>query len=135
MYTQAVPSEYISSLLKTLKPRQSFSILNNTRFTVPYQIQWTEGGVWYKISVDPDQWYIHWSPESLKKAPQGYPKIRFDCIADGEKATLKSYNLKTYTRIFGADVKKRIRREDSHKYHFRANFGTEEFDLYDSEKK
>lgn len=135
MYTQAVPSEYINDLLKTLKTRQVFSISNNTRFTVHYQIKWTESEAWEHTSVNPDQWYTHWNSELLTKVPQGYPVVRFDHIADGETVTFKSYNMQTYTRIFGSDVKERISREDARKYHLGYGSKMNELVLYDSEDK
>lgn len=135
MHTQAVPTEYIDALLKTLKPRQVFSISNNTKFIVTYQIQWAEAAPWSPMAVDPDQWYTHWNPELLTEISEGYPKIRFDHIVDGEEnVTFKFYNLQTYTRIFGKDVKQRISREDARKYHFGMSSKINELDLYNSEK-
>ena len=132
--TQAVPAEYIDALLKTLKPRQVFSISNNTKFIVSYQIQWAEGEPWHPMEVAPDQWYTHWNPESLTEISEGYPKIRFGYVIGGGKGPPKYYNLQTYTRIFGKDVKQRISREDARKYHFGMSSEINELDLYNSEK-
>ena len=135
MRTQAVPAEYIDALLKTLKPRQVFSISNNTKFIIKYQIQWAEGLPWSRqTAVDPDQWYTHWNPESLTEISEGYPKIRFGYVIGGGKGPPKYYNLQTYTQLFGKDVKQRISREDSHKYHFGLGSKNNEIDLYKSER-
>ena len=121
MHTQAVPTEYIDSLLKTLKPRQAFSIVNNTRFVVTYHIKWAEEAPWSETESTPDQSYTHWNPELLTEISEGYPKILFMSTTDG-KVPPKYYNLQTYTQIFGKDVKQRISRENAFKYEFGARF-------------
>ena len=133
MNTYAVPLEYISDLLKALTLIQVFAIQNNNTFTVPYQIQWTKYMEWKQYYAEPDGWRIHWNSESLRQ--KDYPKIRFDHIVNDKIATYKYYNLETYIRIFGTDIKERISREDAHKYRFGYNARSKKLDLYNLEKK
>ena len=133
MYTVAIPTQYINELLKTLGPRRIFSIQNNTRLTVHYQIKWKESELWKPTSIKPDSVMNHWFG-SLEDIPQGYPKIRFDYIANDQEVTYRNYRLQTYTRRLGSNVTP-SRRKDAREYHFEYNFVTEILDLHDSEKK
>ena len=83
MNTYAVPLEYINDLLMALQPISVFSIQNNTKLTVPYQIKWIEDEEWAGYEIEPGHFLFHWFPhwdESLHQ--QGYPNIQFDCIVD-----------------------------------------------------
>lgn len=127
--TWAVPAKYIKDLLNTLQPRRVFSISNNTTFTVHYSIKWSESGAWKGTTVKQNQIMTHWSSQKSN----GYPKIRFDYIANDGKSTLRYYNLKTYVRRLGSGVKP-SHAKDAREYHFGYNSRTKILDLYDSEK-
>ena len=133
--TWAVPTSYINDLLNTLAPIQIFSIKNNTAFTVYYQTRWAEADIWMPAAIKPFGTMNHWCNRTLKNIPQGYPKIRFDYIANDGKFTPRVYELQTYTRIFGTDVGDRISHEDTRKYQFVYNSQTLILDLYDAEKQ
>ena len=131
--TWAVPANRIDDLLKTLAPIQIFSIQNNTAFTVHYQTQWAENTIWTPYALKPSGTMNHWYNGALRNVPQGYPRICFDYIANDKKFTPRVYELQTYTRIFGAGIKERIRYKDARKYHFEYDFQTHILSLYDSE--
>lgn len=130
--TWAVPAKYIKDLLNTLGPRHVFSISNNTTFTVYYFTKWSAGSDWKRTTVKPGYIMTHWNP--VKTVPDGYPKIRFDYIANDGKETFRPYNLKTYVRHLGSGVKP-DHIKDAREYHFGYNSRTEILDLYDSEKR
>ncbi|MXY81328.1 MAG: trypsin-like serine protease [Gemmatimonadetes bacterium] len=130
MNTYAIPSEYIEDLYMTLQVFSVFSIQNKTQLTVPYQIQWIEDGEWTEYAIEPSQILPHYYEPPH---PQSYPNIRFDYIVDDE-VSVKSYRLKPYIKIFGSDIKERIRYTDGHQYHFKYNPTTKEVDLFDSEE-
>ena len=132
--TWAVPASCINDLLNTLAPIQIFSIKNNTAFTVRYQTKWAEADSWTPAALKPFGTMNHWCNRILKNIPQGYPKIRFDYIANDGKFTPLVYELQTYTQIFGTDIKERISHEDARKYHFNYDFQTQILSLCDSEK-
>ena len=133
--TVAVPVKYVDDLLKRLAPKQIFSIENKTTFTVSYQVKWTESDDWEEIeatSIKPGHVANHWYTESLKTIPDGYPKIRFDYVANDGVPTYRYYKLETYQRRAGSDFKP-SREQDAREYHFGYNYKTEILDLYDSE--
>ena len=135
--TVAVPVKYVDDLLKRLAPKQIFSIQNKTTFTIPYQIKWTESVDWEEIeatSIKPGHVMNHWYSESLRTIPEGYPKIRFDYVANDGVSTYRYYKLETYQRRAGSDFKP-SRERDAREYHFDYNYETEIVDLHDSESK
>ena len=132
--TWAVPAKRIQDLLNTLKPRQIFSIQNNTTFTMYYQVQWTADDTWTETAVQPGGAMNHWYSKSLREIPQGYPMVRFDYIANDGQFTPRLYKLQTYTRHLGSGVTP-SRANDAREYHFIYNSQTRRLDLRDSEKK
>ena len=133
MNTYAIPSEYIKDLHVTLQLFSVFSIQNGTKLTVSYQIQWIEDGEWTGYAVEPSGRRAHYLNKSLHQ--QSYPNIRFDYIVDDEGSfSPKLYRLEPYTKIFGSDIKERIRYTDGHQYRFKYNPTTKEVDLSDSEE-
>ena len=133
--TWAIPSSDIKDLLIGLQPRQIFSIQNNTGFTVHYQIRWKEDKEWKNTAVKQGVTMNHWYNGPAVAIPEGYPKIRFDYIANDEEFTPLTYELGTYIRILGSDPGAHIRREDARRYHFGYNSHTKKLDLYDSGTK
>lgn len=131
--TWAVPARHIKDLLDALEPRQVFSIQNNAAFTVYYQIKWREDDTWTSTAVKPDYAMNHWYSGLLRDISQGYPKIRFDYIANDGMFTPRSYQLQTYTRSLGSGVEL-SRTKDAREYHFSYNSWTKILDLRDSEK-
>ena len=132
MNTYAVPSEYIQGLLKTLERIQIFSIENKTTFTVPCQIKWSDDDKWSDdekkwTPIEPGKIKAFWNSESFQS---NYPQVRFK--HNGKESV--SDKLKTYSKIFGADVKDRIILEDTRQYHFGYDFRTNKLDIYDSEE-
>lgn len=132
--TWAVPAKYIKDLLNTLQPRQVFSIHNNTTFTVHYEVKWSLNNDWTETTVKPHQVMNHWYSVEARNIQDGYPKIRFDHIANDDKVTYQGYALQTYTRRLGSGVVP-SRDKDAREYQFGYNSRTKKLDLYDSEKK
>ncbi len=136
MDTVAVPVNYVIELLSELELRHIFSIVNETSLNVPYQVKWTEDAVWKQQKpLEPGQGWIHWYTGVPSEITTGYPQVRFDHIAGDRIATFKAYTLETYSRYFGPDIEKRIRRDmDAREYHLGYNPRTKMITLYDSEK-
>lgn len=132
--TVAVPVKYVDDLLKRLAPKQIFSIQNNTTFTIPYQVKWTESDNWEETSIKPGHAMNHWYTESLRTISEGYPKIRFDYVANDGVSTYRYYKLETYQRRAGSNFKP-SREQDAREYQFDYNYVTEILDLHDSERK
>lgn len=132
--TWAIPAKYIKDLLNTLKPRQVFSIHNNTALTLYYEVKWVPNTTWDGTTVKPNQVMNHWHSGAARNIPSGYPKIRFDHIANDEISTYLGYNLQTYTRRLGSGVVP-DRVKDAREYQFGYNYRTKKLDLFDSEKK
>ncbi|MDE0085843.1 MAG: serine protease [Candidatus Poribacteria bacterium] len=146
--TWAVPAIKIKALLDTLKPIRVFSLSNDTPFTIHYEIAWFPGN-WRQVSLGSDYNATHWYPDlkepdrysnilsvpdASNSIPEGYPKVRFDHIANDEKITYKIKPIQTYIRALGYGVEP-DEKKDAREYHFGYNFLTEKLDLHDSEKK
>ena len=132
--TLAIPIKYLNDLLETFGTKQIFSIQNDTFFTIHYEIKWTESHPWKATAVKPGEAMNHWYTESSIEIPEGYPKIRFDYIANDRRHTYRRYKLETYQRRAGADWKP-SREQDAREYHFEYDSSKRELDLRDSENK
>ncbi len=128
---EAIPANKIEDLLNTLKPRHIFSIQNNAHFTLHYDIKWQKNDAWKEIVIKSGEAWNHWYSKDFNR--KGYPKIRFDYIANDGQVTYKTYELETYTRRLGSGVTP-SRKGDAREYHFGYNSRTQRLDLYDSEK-
>ena len=101
----ATPTRNIKALLNTVPanlapisaptyPKRVFRIRNTTGVTIPYQIRWSNSNDWQSESLETG--FIVTHPSSGQNIPLGYPKIRFDHIADdGQQVTYRTYNLST----------------------------------------
>ena len=90
----AAPARNVKALLDTLRLRYTFKIRNSTGVTVPYQIQWTYNQSWKNYSLRTG--FIRTHPWNGENVPQGYPKIRFDYVADdGQQVTFRTYDIDT----------------------------------------
>ena len=96
MKTWAVTTESLAELLNTLERVYIFSIKNNTRFTMHYQIKWIAEAEWKPMSLKKAEWAIHWN----ESKSQGYPKIRFDRIANDDEVSIHVVGVDTYTPAF-----------------------------------
>lgn len=132
--TVAIPCDYVDDLLKTIGHRHIFSIQNDTSFTIKYQTQWDESDPWTETAVKPDTAMNHSYMGSLSEIAEGYPKIRFDYIANDGVSTYRYYKLETYQRRAGSEFVP-SRERDAREYHFEYNYVTETLDLRDSESK
>lgn len=132
MKTIAIPIKYVDDILKTFRPKQIFSILNNTGFTVYYQIKWTESDSWEETGVKPGMAINHWH-DGTSIISEKYPQIRFDYIANDGVSTYRKYKLETYERRAGSNFKP-SRKQDAREYHFEYNYITETLDIRDSEE-
>ena len=98
--TWAVPTRRILDLLVTLRPRLIVSIMNGTDVTIPYGIKWTEDADWGDfIHIPAHKISLSWT--ALFDIPEGYPKIRFDRVADDGEFTEQIYSLAAHIRKFG----------------------------------
>ena len=90
----AAPARNVKALLDTLRPRHTFKIRNYTGVTVSYQIRWTYNQSWKNHALRTGFVKTHlWNVEN---PPQGYPKIRFDHVADdGQQVTYRTHKLDT----------------------------------------
>ena len=74
-------------------PKRVFRIRNNTGVTILYEIQWSNSDSWQQQSLMTG--FIRTHPSKGQNIPSGYPKIRFDYIADDQVVTYRSYKLDT----------------------------------------
>ena len=118
---------------KIFPERHMFSIQNNTEATVDYQVKLIEDEPWKPHSLKPNKELTRYYTGSLKKVPQGYPKVRFDFIVNDTTET-KEHTLETYTRRFGPKAARKISRGDAREYHFELDSETKILALVDSEK-
>ena len=101
--TWAVSAHHIGNLLRTLKPRLIVSIDNPTNFTIPYSIKWTKGADWKDFFPIPPH-NLHFTWTDIVDTSDGYPKLRFDSVADDGEFTEQVYTVKGYIRNFGVGV-------------------------------
>ena len=88
-----VPASLVTLPPKQTYPKQVFSIRNTTGVKVPYQIRWSNADDWQPKTLQTGSIATHWS--NGQNVPSGYPKIRFDFIADDQQVTYRSYTLET----------------------------------------
>ena len=123
----AAPARNIKSLLNTVPanlvpvsqrtyPKRVFRIRNRTGVTVPYQIRWSRNSDWDPESLETGFIKTHWS--GGQNIPSGYPKIRFDHIADDGQVTYRYYTLGASRHADGAPT-----------YFFRYNLRGDRLDL------
>ena len=74
-------------------PKRVFRIRNNTGVLVPYEIRWSNNDSWKQFSLRTG--FIRTHTSSGQNIPSGYPKIRFDYIADDNGVTYRQYTLET----------------------------------------
>ena len=86
-YLPPVPRQQITY------PKRTFKIINNTGVLVHYEIRWSSTDNWQSSSLETG--FIRTHTSSGQNVPQGYPKIRFDHIADDQKITYRTYKLET----------------------------------------
>ena len=102
----AAPARNIKVLLNTVPvnlgtipppqqtyPKRVFKIRNNTGVTVPYQVKWSNNDSWKQFSLRTG--FIRTHTSNGQNVPSGYPKIRFDYIADDNGVTYRQYTLET----------------------------------------
>ena len=124
----AVPARDVKALLDTVRPRHTLEIKNAARFTVVYQIKWSDNRAWQRYSLNPNYRLFHWW--NGDNVPRGYPKIRFDSIPGDGQFTPIVYQLSTLLRYFGFN-KDKVISSDAHTYVFDFNFWTNRLDLFD----
>lgn len=125
----AVPARDVKALLDTVRPRHTFEIKNDARFTVHYQVKWSANHSWRQQSLPPNQRIRHWW--SGDNVPWGYPKIRFDSIVGDGQFTPLVYPLSTFLRYFGHNYGDNIISSDAHTYVFKFNSRTDRLDLFE----
>ena len=125
---KAVPATFIRELRNTLQPRQIFTIMNNTSFTVKYQSKWSEEDTVDANVLAPGEAVNHWSTRPSGDIAEGYPKITFDYIIGDGEFTPRVSDLQTYTRHFGSEVESDDQ-WDGYAYHFSYNSNTKTLDL------
>ena len=124
----AVPARDVKALLDTVRPRHTFEIKNDARFTVHYQVKWSANRSWRQQSLPPNQRIRHWW--SGDNVPWGYPKIRFDSIVGDGQFTPLVYPLSTFLRYFGHNYGDNIISSDAHTYVFKFDFWQNKLDLF-----
>ena len=124
----AVPARDVKALLDTVRPRHTLEIKNAARFTVVYEIKWSDNRAWQRYSLNPNYRLFHWW--NGDNVPRGYPKIRFDSIPGDGQFTPIVYQLSTLLRYFGFN-KDKVISSDAHTYVFDFNFWTNRLDLFD----
>ena len=126
--TWAVPATSIGDLLVTLQPRQIFTIMNSTSFTVKYQSKWSEEDAEAAHVLAPGKVVNHWYIGASGDTAEGYPKITITHIGNVEVPPRVVSDLQTYTRHFGSEVEP-TSIGDGHAYHFSYNSDTKRLDL------
>ena len=119
--TWAVPARYVKVLLSKIGPKHTFRIKNNTRFTVPYWIKWSNNHEWKRQSLNSGRSLYYWWRGEV--VPWGYPKIQFDedeFAGDG-RFTPRIRNLTTFLRYFGPGYRNHITPDDAYTYSFSYN--------------
>ena len=124
----AVPARDVKALLDTVRPRHTFLIKNDARFTVAYQIKWSANADWQRYSLRPNRGLFHF--ESGDNVPWGYPKIRFDSLVGNGQFTPLVYPLSTFLRYFGHNYGDNIISSDAHTYVFKFNSRTNRLGLF-----
>ena len=74
-------------------PKRVFRIRNTTGVIIPYEIRWSNSNDWQSKSLETGFIVPHRSVG--QNIPSGYPKIRFDHIADDNRVTYRQYTLET----------------------------------------
>ena len=127
-FSLAATTRNIKALLDTVKPRHTFRIRNNARFTVSYLIKWSDDLNWSRYSLDSGRSRFHWSPEEV--LPSDYPKIAFDGIVGDGEVTWRIYYLETLLRYFGDNYSSHVTPDDAEKYVFEYNWQNSKLDIY-----
>lgn len=125
---QAVPARDVKALLDTVRPRHTFRVKNAARFTVSYQIKWSDNDTWQRHSLRPNSGRFHW--RSGDNVPWGYPKIRFDSIPGDGQVTPLVYELPPFLRYFGHNYRDNIISRDAQPYFFQFNAWTGKLDIF-----
>ncbi len=126
----AVSLKPIIDLENGLTKYYIFSIFNDTESTIDYEINWSEGELWEKKSLEPGEWNPHEQPTDTLEAIK--PKIRYiptqlqvsqaPVNTNGKDPELQSekahgnitntepniHDIYVKSQFFGSDVKKRI---------------------------
>ena len=110
----------LSPIRKPTYPKRTFKIRNQTGVTVPYQIQWSNSNSWQQQSLRTG--FIRTHSSGGQNIPQGYPKIRFDHIANDQAVTYRYYHL--------ASVEFRHNNEHAPTYFFQFNEWGDGLDLF-----
>ena len=101
-------------------PERTFKIINRTGGTVPYEIRWSQSDSWESNFLQTG--FIKTHTSDGQNIPSGYPKIRFDYIADDGEVTYRHYNLDT--------VESRQNNDNAPTYRFEYNQRGGELDLF-----
>lgn len=148
----AVSLKPIIDLVNGLTEYYIFSIVNNTGYTIDYEINWSEGEPWKKKSLEPGEWNANEQPTDTREAIK--PKIRYTLTQQQDSQAPVNTDVKgpelqseetpgniTYTehdikyikrQFFGSDVKKRIiPKLDGSNYGF-FNSKSENIELHES---
>lgn len=125
----AVPARDVKALLDTVRPRHTLAIKNDAGFTVPYQIKWSANDAWQQHFLQSNRHRFH---SQSGDVPWGYPKIRFDSIADDAQFTPTVYRLSTLLRYFGLNYRDNLIPGEAPTYVFEFDFWTDKLDLADA---
>ena len=126
--TWAVPTKSIKNLLNRLTPVNVFSITNNTTATLHYDVRWEKDEDWRQQSIESGTSILHGDD---RESPT--PQIRFDYIANNGRFDKQVKTLEFHTKLFGDDVRERIRLYDVRKYHFEYNASNQRLALSEEE--
>ena len=86
-----VPANLVTLLPKQTYPKQVFRIRNRTGVSVSYEIRWAHTNDWQLSTLQTG--FIKTHVSDGQNVPSGYPKIRFDYIADDDAVTYRYYTL------------------------------------------